>query len=216
MARRPAERRVDEARALGSTDETRALYRDWAAGYDRDIAGELEFTSGRDIAELMAQHVGDRSSSIIDLGCGTGLVGAELKRIGFAQLVGLDLSPEMLKVARSKAIYRELIEADLLQPLEIGDATYDAAISAGTFTSGHVDAGRLGEILRILKPGGVLACVIASSFWQAGGFADELARLEADGRMTLAHHSVRPISNAIAGDGRFCVMVLNERAGSNS
>ncbi|NNE23088.1 MAG: hypothetical protein HKN11_10820, partial [Rhizobiales bacterium] len=86
MTRPPADQRVQQARVLQSADEARAFYRDWAADYDDDIAGTLKFTGGVDIARMLAQGVTDKSSRIVDLGCGTGLVGAELKTLGYDNL----------------------------------------------------------------------------------------------------------------------------------
>ncbi len=213
MQRRPANERVQHARNLQSADDVRKFYRDWSAEYDRDIADELKFTGGVEIAELLTERLTLRSSRIIDLGCGTGLVGAELQRLGFTEIDGLDLSPEMLEVARSKNIYRELIEADLLKPLDIAEAAYDAAISAGTFTTGQVHAGRLSEILRVLKPGGMLACVIASDYWRSGGFAGILERLQFNRRIMCVHQSIRPISKSGTAKARFCLFMVQEPSG---
>jgi predicted TPR repeat methyltransferase len=70
---------------------------------------------------------------VLDLGCGTGLVGvALLDRLG-AALVGVDLSGRMLKEARAKQIYTELQEADLLDALRNGDQRYDLIIAADVF-----------------------------------------------------------------------------------
>lgn len=210
MARSPAENRVQQARNLKTVEEARALYRAWAAEYDDDIAGELKFTGGADIAELLTEWLTNKSSRIIDLGCGTGLVGAELQRLGYFELDGLDLSPEMLEVARSKNIYRNLIEADLMQPLDMADATYDGAISAGTFTAGHVHAGRLREIVRIIKPGGWLAFVVASDYWHSGGFAGMFKRWELDPRIVSLRNNVRAISRTDTAKAHFCLAMVGE------
>jgi predicted TPR repeat methyltransferase len=44
--------------------------------------------------------------SILDLGCGTGLVGEQLHNLGYQNIHGLDLSQELLNVAHEKGIYR--------------------------------------------------------------------------------------------------------------
>ena len=48
---------------------------------------------------------------ILDVGCGTGLVGSELNRIGYKNLDGLDASPEMLKIAAEKNIFKSTFVA---------------------------------------------------------------------------------------------------------
>ncbi len=190
MTRKQARDRVERARRIAGPKDALAVYRDWARDYDRDIAGELNFIGSDRIAELLAEHLPDRTAHIIDLGCGTGLVGHALQQLGFSHLDGLDLSPEMLAVARRKAVYAQTLQANLLEPLDLPDCAYNAAISAGTFTTGHVDATALPEIMRILRPGGILACVIADAVWQEGGFASAFS-IQAG---QLRHHSQEPIS----------------------
>lgn len=43
---------------------------------------------------------------ILDLGCGTGLVGEQLYNMGYKNIDGIDFSDELLKVAESKKVYR--------------------------------------------------------------------------------------------------------------
>lgn len=198
--------RVERARALASPAEAKALYRDWASRYDGDVYGVIKVTGTARIATLLASHLTDRSAGIIDLGCGTGAAGAELRRAGFAHVDGLDLSPEMLAVARSKGIYRSLLAADLLAPLAIADGACDAAISAGTFTTGHVGAAAIPEVIRILRPQGLIACVIARSFWQAGGFETMIRELTEAGRLHILHDSLEPVRQDGPPEGHFLVL----------
>jgi SAM-dependent methyltransferase len=197
--------RLRQARSLGSSDEAVAFYRAWAADYDRDVFERLRFTGTLRIAALLADHCADRLAPAIDLGCGTGHLGAELKRLGFGAVDGLDLSPEMLAVATGAEVYRETIAADLLAPLPVAARQYGAAASAGTFTTGHVDARALDEILRIVAPGGTLAIVVADAFWDAGGFATRLARLEEAGRLGELHRSLEPVREGGPPEGWFLV-----------
>ena len=202
MAKDRAQDRVKRARCIETPEEALEVYRDWAGDYDRDVAGTLKFIGGERIAQLLAEHVADRRARIIDLGCGTGLVGQALKAHGFSRVDGLDLSPDMLAVARRKAVYAATFEADLLAPLDLPDGAYDGAISAGTFTTGHVDASALPEVLRIVRPGGLLACVVADAVWREGGFADVLAVRERQ----VAHHSREPIAAGGSAEGHYLVV----------
>ncbi len=203
------------ARALTSVSEARALYHDWAASYDGDVfAGQKIIGSDR-IADLLAEHLAERDSIVIDLGCGTGQVAARLKWHGFSVIDGLDLSPEMLAVAHAKQLYRALMTADLNQPLGLGDGGYDAAVSAGTFTSGHVGAGALEEIIRIVRPGGLLAAVIADAVWHAGGFDEALARLADAGRICVVSDSHEPIVAGGEPQARFIVARVEGQAAAS-
>ncbi len=160
-----ASERVARARSIRNPADAVAVYREWASHYDDDVVGSLGFIGGDRIADLLAEHVTDRTASMIDLGCGTGAAGARLRTHGFETIDGLDISPEMLTVAQGKQIYRELFVVDLLARIPIADGSYAAAVSAGTFTSGHVGPEAIAEIVRILRPQAVVAWVVAGSVW---------------------------------------------------
>jgi predicted TPR repeat methyltransferase len=199
-------RQFERARKLASPAEAQALYREWARHYDRDVYDRFKITGTARIAALLGHHLSDRARRIVDLGCGTGAAGVELKRLGFDRIDGLDLSPDMLAVARSKAVYERLLAADLLAPLPLAEGAYDAAISAGTFTTGHVGAAALPEVVRIVQPQGLIACVIAQNFWQAGGFAAMLDDLTGAGTLRVLHDSLEPIRQDGPPEGRFLVL----------
>jgi predicted TPR repeat methyltransferase len=61
-------------------------------------------------AELAKQCVGDAAegAAVLDMGCGTGLVGQYLKERGFVNIVGVDASQGMLEKAKTKEVYNEL------------------------------------------------------------------------------------------------------------
>lgn len=204
--RKPRLSMFERARRLASPGEALSLYRAWARDYDRDVYGALRFTGTARIAALLAEHAPNRSQRVIDLGCGTGAAGEALRRLGFEHLDGLDLSPDMLAVARTKSVYDALTAADLLQPLPFDDASYDAAISAGTFTTGHVGAGAVPEIVRIVRPNGVIACVVADGFWDAGGFAEGFEALRRSDRVSIVHASLEPVRQDGPPEGRFILL----------
>ena len=116
-------RLLERAYALSGDADARELYRDWAETYDRT---------------MLDDHVPDKTVPVLDVGAGTGLAGQELAASGFTSIDAVDYSSDMLAVAARRAIYKDLIEADLTKPLDIADATYGAAVCTGTFTHGHV------------------------------------------------------------------------------
>lgn len=97
---------------------------------------------------------------------------------------GLDITPEMLERAGAKDLYRRLMLDDLTRALDIPDASYDAIISCGTFTHGHVGPECLPELLRITRQGAVFACGTIGPVLDGAGFGSALARLVAQGRIT--------------------------------
>ena len=74
-----------------------------------------------------------------------------------------------------------MIRADLNEPLDLEDGSYGAAVSSGTFTCGHVGPEPLPEIVRVLRPGGLMAITIHKNLWEAKGFKAVLDGFESDG-----------------------------------
>lgn len=174
---------LDRAYALSGRDDMHALYRDWADTYDEHLVGDLQYSAPGRVAVLLRDHCADNDAPIVDIGCGTGLTGEAIHKRGFSTIDGIDISPEMLVRARSKGIYRALMEADLTGRLDIGDGTYAVAASSGTFTHAHVGADAFDEILRILRPGGLLVCSINKAIFEPMGFSRKIDRLEEAGSL---------------------------------
>jgi predicted TPR repeat methyltransferase len=194
------------AYALNDQTEGAQLYREWASTYDRTMIDGLGYVSPQRLVEVFARSTTRRDGDVLDLGCGTGLIGVQLALHGFTTFDGLDLSQEMMAEADRRSIYRRFLTADLIAPIALPDASYFAAICNGTFTSGHVDATCLDELVRIIKPGGYLACAVHHAVWEASGFAAGFARLENVGVLV----PVKIVESAYylsspGTDGRLCV-----------
>ncbi len=92
----------------------------------------------------------------IDFGCGSGVLGMELRALGFTGPIdGLDLSPVMLELARQTDSYRRLEKANLLEPesYQILPGPYDFAISMGLIGDYVPYYLVLPRILAALRPG---------------------------------------------------------------
>ena len=76
-----------------------------------------------------------------------------------------------------------LHEADLTRRLPMDGETCDVVACSGTFTHGHIGADCLGELLRVLKRGGILACTVHGDVWKELGFEQAFAAFEAGGRV---------------------------------
>ncbi len=190
--------------------DTKELYRDWAETYDRTMVDGLTYNSPKKIADLLAAHKLDADSRIADIGCGTGLTAASLASFGYSNIDGLDYSDEMLAVAGKRGIYKNLINADLRKKLDIAEGTYDAALSSGMFTHGHLDATCLDEIFRIIKPGGLFACVVRIQVWETMGFEEKFAGLEKAGTISrLDDEFDTNYDKSSKKDGRYLVFQRN-------
>ncbi|TGD43319.1 class I SAM-dependent methyltransferase [Pseudotabrizicola sediminis] len=148
-------------------EQVAAAYDAWAASYDAEMAaaGYRHPSIG---CALLARHAPRGTGPVLDAGCGTGLLGDWLGILGFAPVEGLDLSAGMLAVARSKGSYARLHQLALGQPLPFADGAFAAVISTGVFTTGHVGAEALPELIRITRAGGPMVLTVKTSLWDAG------------------------------------------------
>ena len=182
-------RRVYEAR---STAESQSIYDDWAESYDADVS-----SGGYNYAPLAAglcgRHVARGDTPILDAGCGSGFIGATLACLGYANLVGIDLSEGMLRVAARKGVYRNLHQRTLGEPLDFDDATFQAIICTGVFTPGHAPPGSLDELIRVTAADGELIFCCTEAALSGGGFRAKIDALTDAGLWTLID-ATRPVT----------------------
>jgi predicted TPR repeat methyltransferase len=108
------------------------LYAQRAASWDRTASGDFAYGGARLVAELLQQLAGPATDlDILDAGCGTGLVG-ELVSGRARRLEGIDMSPAMLAQAKTKGVYHQLHEGDLVELLRSREAAFDAITCAAT------------------------------------------------------------------------------------
>ena len=166
---------LSAAYAVETPEDNRRLYAKWATTYD---SGFLE-THGYVYHESVVAAFNRRTrpvGPVADVGCGTGVVGIELRKHGCSPIDGIDLSEEMLDVAGTKRtssgdmVYRNLIAADLTQETGIGSNTYSGIVSAGTFTHGHLGPEPISELLRMCADGAVLALGVNAQHFTSAGF----------------------------------------------
>ncbi len=116
---------------------------------------------------------------VLDVGCGTGaLTLAAIKRVGpRGAVVGLDPSAEMLAVARRKPTAVDWREGRA-ESLPFAEAAFDAVLSqfAMMFFTDRVAA--LGEMQRVLRPGGRLAVAVCNAVERSPGYAALAALLD--------------------------------------
>jgi ubiquinone/menaquinone biosynthesis C-methylase UbiE len=133
------------------------------------------------IAELLVRDRSRIKGPVLDVGCGTGIVGECLRRGGIEIVDGVDISPQMLAEAGKKRtndslpVYRNLIAADLTKNLAIPDRQYAGVVSAGTFTHGHLGPDSLDELWRVAAPGACCAIGVRDTHFDAAGFGEKLS-----------------------------------------
>lgn len=103
-----------------------------------------------------------RFDHMLDLGCGTGLAGEAFRDIA-GRVTGVDLSERMLAVARAKAVYAELAQADIVDFLEArtaAGARYDLVVAADVFAYLADLAPVIAQVARVLAPAGWFAFTV--------------------------------------------------------
>jgi predicted TPR repeat methyltransferase len=137
-----------------------ALFDGYADGFDEHLQQALRYDAPRVLVPRMAQ--GRRFAHALDLGCGTGLCGPQL-RPHARHLTGVDLSANMLEKAAARGVYDALEQADVADFLGASTGPYDAVVAADVF--GYV--GALDEVFRLLAlrmpAGGAFAFTVEES-----------------------------------------------------
>lgn len=178
--------------AATAPDEVAAAYDQWAESYEADMAAS-GYRHPTIALALLARHLPRGAGPILDAGVGTGLMGQWLPLVGYDVVDGLDLSAGMLAVAARKGVYRTLQQVALGGPLPFVDGAYAAIISTGVFTTGHVGAEALPELIRICAPGGMIVLTVKLTIWETG-FSAAMAALQAAGRVRLVEQTAPYVS----------------------
>ncbi|MCH4544207.1 methyltransferase domain-containing protein [Rhizobium changzhiense] len=101
------------------------LFDDYADRFESALVEKLDYSVPQKLAALIAS-TGRRYELAVDLGCGTGLLGPEIRgRVG--RLEGFDLSQNMLAKAAEKQVYDSLAQADLSLAPDLSSLFADAA-----------------------------------------------------------------------------------------
>jgi predicted TPR repeat methyltransferase len=107
-------------------------YGSWAASWDLGVTGPNAYR-GADLVARAIDRVAPAAVSldVLDAGCGTGLVGMQVRHRA-RRLEGVDLSPAMLAKAKEKKIYDTLVQGDLLRLLADRRGSYDLVTAAAS------------------------------------------------------------------------------------
>jgi predicted TPR repeat methyltransferase len=174
---------LDRLYGAPNLDELRDEYERIASRYDDWLVGTMGYHSHKAMADACRRLVPE-GALILDVGAGTGLLGAELLGAGFTAIDALDLSAAMLAEAERKGIYRTLTEATLGKRLPYGTDAYDATVAAGVLTTGHAPASSFDELVRVTRPGGHVVFTLRSD-QSPPGFDDKIAELLERGNWAL-------------------------------
>ena len=136
------------------------LYSRFAAFYETNMRGDLDYQAPERIAEALADALGTQTGlDVLELGCGTGLAAPTLRPYA-SRLTGIDLSPEMVEKAREGGQYDALEVAEITTWLARDQTTFDLVVACDTL----IYFGDLGQVTvpvaSRLRPGGRLVFTV--------------------------------------------------------
>ena len=164
---------------LETTEEIMKYYDEWGNKYDQDMI-DWNYAAPKETVNAFKKYATNKEIVILDAGCGTGLVGIELKKNNYFNIDGLDLSKKLLDLI-PKGYYNKLGIADLNKSINICNNFYDAVLCVGTFTFGHVKPHALDEFIRITKNKGLICFTINEGIYKKNGFDNKIKQLSEKG-----------------------------------
>ena len=174
--------------------------------YDRELLEDWGYTSPQKAVQLLLDAMGSPELTVLDAGCGTGLVGVLLKEAGMSSLTGIDYSPGMLAEAEKKGVYDALHTMDMNLPLTLPSDSFDAVTCIGTFTSTHVKPEAVKELARVTRSGGVLVFTVRDDYWQSTNFIDLVTELHVSGVARIEQIRLEPYIHSEGSECRFVVL----------
>ena len=162
---------------LKTSEELLKYYQDWTDNnqYNKDMV-DWNYIAPKETVSILKKYVFNKNSKILDAGCGTGLVGIELKKYGYSNIEGVDFSQNMLDLV-PQSIYKKIEKINLNKALKFKDNIYDVIMCVGAFTYGHVKPQALDELIRITKNKGFICFTINEGIYEEYGFDNKIKEL---------------------------------------
>ncbi len=186
----PGKKLLEQAYLLETPVDNIKYYDKLADSYDKDFAQGLGYVLPDAVARTFFSRVKTVDTPIVDIGCGTGLLGKALDSTDLI-IDGIDISDAMLAHSRETGIYRDLLNIDLTGNMAKYRNKYGAVLSSGTFTHGHLGPDALVKLLDIAKQHGLFVIAINQAHFESKGF-DRVVQKMIDDR-----HIVEFVSNQV-------------------
>jgi predicted TPR repeat methyltransferase len=200
---------TDAATNAQSSQEVAEIYDNWAEDYERRILS-YGYATPAVTAWFFGRYVRPEDGAVLDAGAGTGIMGQVLAPHGYHDLVGIDISQNMLELAREKGVYKELRQMELGGQVDLPSDAFAAVVSTGVFAAGHAPPESFDELIRVTKPGGHVIFSVRTDVYVGGGFKDKQEALEREQRWQLVEMS-EPFAHVRYEDPELKVQVFAYR-----
>ncbi len=147
-----------------ASDDYVAMHFDsYAEDFDKSLVGELKYQAPKLLVRAVAKVRGRNAEAgdVLDLGCGTGLVGVEVKPMA-RKLVGVDLARKMLREARKRGIYDRLVAEEVTKFARSQRGKFDIIVSADVLIYFGDITALFRAAAKALRPGGVFGISVES------------------------------------------------------
>ncbi|MCA1728643.1 MAG: class I SAM-dependent methyltransferase, partial [Actinobacteria bacterium] len=145
------------------------LYDSWSEDYERSVAS-WGYTTPAVAAGLLGRYVEPKDAAVLDAGAGTGITGEILVLLGYGDLIGIDVSGNMLELARKKGVYKDLRQMELGGQLDFPSDSFAAVVATGVFAAGHAPPESFEDLIRVTKPSGHMIFSVRTDVYEDGGF----------------------------------------------
>ncbi len=129
-------------------DYVEKLFDQSAKSFEELLVNKLEYKVPKIVYEMIINQNKQNLSlgSVLDMGCGTGLMGLELKKkCNF--MMGIDLSKLMIEQAKEKKVYDKLRYIDIVEYLSTENLDFDLFIATDVF----IYIGELSQVFNLIK-----------------------------------------------------------------
>ena len=178
-----------------------SLFDGYADGFEDHLVDVLQYRAPQMLADGL-DAPGRRFDRALDLGCGTGLCGVLLRPLA-GHLTGVDLSGNMVRQAKARGVYDDVVESDIAEYLAGAGQLFDLVVAADVFIYvGALEAVFEGAA-RAIRPGGVfcfsveredsqvLALRPSRRYAHSRRYVEALAAKNGFGISAMAEHPIR-------------------------
>lgn len=199
-------------------------YDNWAPDYNKDVAARhydgpqylvdyLLETAGKGKISVDANHP---DFKVLDVGCGSGLVGITLKDKGFQHVDGTDLSQGMITEAHKSGAYQTLMAwINLNNPLPFFlHNQYNLTICCGVFALDFVEPKSLSYLVQVTQPGGTIIMTTKSTYYDTYDFEGYYKSLVSSGELELVDCRMNKPYLGEEADGHYWIFTVPTKQGN--